>query len=164
MGNRNSKGRAPEAKDGIGPIAGSKSMTRPGSIASEMPQTLRIRLLGGFSVSVGSRNISQDEWRSKKAAALVKLLALAPGHRTGAVDGSGASDDRPLVVLTSREREVATLVARGLTNRQVATELGISERTAGNHVARILRKLALRSRAQIASWVNERQLRTPHQN
>ena len=56
-------------------------MTRPGSIASEIPQTLRIRLLGGFSVSVGSKNISQDEWRSKKAAALVKLLALAPGHR-----------------------------------------------------------------------------------
>jgi DNA-binding CsgD family transcriptional regulator len=58
--------------------------------------------------------------------------------------------------LTPREREVVVLVARGLTNRQVSIELSISERTAGNHVAKILRKLGLRSRAQIASWVSER--------
>jgi DNA-binding SARP family transcriptional activator len=38
-------------------------------------------LLGGFRVSVGSRTITQDAWRLRKAAALVKLLALAPGHR-----------------------------------------------------------------------------------
>ena len=55
--------------------------------------------------------------------------------QAGAVDGSGASDDQPLVVLTSREREVATLVARGLSNRQVSQELSISGRTAANHVA-----------------------------
>jgi DNA-binding SARP family transcriptional activator len=38
-------------------------------------------LLGGFRVSVGSRTITKDAWRLRKAAALVKLLALAPGHR-----------------------------------------------------------------------------------
>jgi DNA-binding CsgD family transcriptional regulator len=53
--------------------------------------------------------------------------------------------------LTAREREVAALASRGLTNRQVARELSISERTAGNHVAKILRKLGLSSRAQIAA-------------
>jgi non-specific serine/threonine protein kinase len=53
--------------------------------------------------------------------------------------------------LTYREREVALLVVRGLTNRQISEELSISERTAGNHVAKILRKLGLRSRAQIAA-------------
>jgi DNA-binding SARP family transcriptional activator/DNA-binding CsgD family transcriptional regulator len=52
--------------------------------------------------------------------------------------------------LTRREQEVAHLVIRGLTNRQIAAELSISERTAGNHVAKVLRKLGLRSRAQIA--------------
>jgi predicted ATPase/DNA-binding SARP family transcriptional activator/DNA-binding CsgD family transcriptional regulator len=61
----------------------------------------------------------------------------------------------PVVELTPRENEIATLVARGLTNRQISTELSISERTAGNHVAKILKKLGLRSRAQIASWVSE---------
>src|SRR5829696_9204402 len=58
--------------------------------------------------------------------------------------------------LTRREREVALLVARGLTNRQIASELSVSTKTANNHVARILRKLGLRSRAQIAVWVTER--------
>ena len=58
-------------------------------------------------------------------------------------------------VLTPREREVAEEVAKGLTNRQVATELGISERTVHAHVRRILRKLSLGSRAQIAAWVIE---------
>jgi predicted ATPase/DNA-binding CsgD family transcriptional regulator len=58
--------------------------------------------------------------------------------------------------LTRREREVALLVARGLTNRQIASELSVSRSTANNHVARILHKLGLRSRAQIAAWVTER--------
>ena len=57
----------------------------------------------------------------------------------------------PIVELTPRENEIAALVARGLTNRQISTGLSISERTAGNHVAKILRKLGLRSRAQIAA-------------
>jgi non-specific serine/threonine protein kinase len=64
--------------------------------------------------------------------------------------------------LTHREREVAVLVARGLTNRQVSSRLSISERTAGNHVARILRKLGLRSRAQIATWASEHRLLSSH--
>jgi non-specific serine/threonine protein kinase len=62
--------------------------------------------------------------------------------------------------LTRREREVALLVARGLTNRQISTRLSISERTAGNHVGRILGKLGLRSRSQIATWATERHLLT----
>jgi predicted ATPase/DNA-binding SARP family transcriptional activator/DNA-binding CsgD family transcriptional regulator len=62
----------------------------------------------------------------------------------------------PAVELTRREQEVAALVARGLTNRQISAELGISERTAANHVARILRRLGLHSRTQIATWATER--------
>jgi DNA-binding CsgD family transcriptional regulator len=69
--------------------------------------------------------------------------------------------DEPLNELTHREQEVALLVARGLTNRQVSAELSISERTAGNHVGGILRKLGLRSRVQIASWATERRLLAP---
>jgi predicted ATPase/DNA-binding SARP family transcriptional activator/DNA-binding CsgD family transcriptional regulator len=44
-------------------------------------EAVRIWLLGGFRVSVGSRAIPQEEWRLRKAATLVKVLALAPGHR-----------------------------------------------------------------------------------
>ena len=59
---------------------------------------------------------------------------------------------RPSHSLTRREREIAALVARGLTNRQISTELTISERTVDNHVANILKKLGLHSRAQVAAY------------
>jgi predicted ATPase/DNA-binding SARP family transcriptional activator/DNA-binding CsgD family transcriptional regulator len=52
-----------------------------GSPAGGTPEAIRIKLLGGFSVSVGDRTVWKDAWRSRKAASLVKLLALAPGHR-----------------------------------------------------------------------------------
>ena len=55
--------------------------------------------------------------------------------------------------LTKRERQVAELVARGLTDRQIATALLISVRTAEGHVEHILTKLGFTSRAQIAAWV-----------
>jgi DNA-binding CsgD family transcriptional regulator/tetratricopeptide (TPR) repeat protein len=55
--------------------------------------------------------------------------------------------------LTTREREVAMLVARGLTNRQIATQLVIAEETAAVHIKHILNTLGFASRAQIAAWV-----------
>ena len=58
-------------------------------------------------------------------------------------------------MLTRREREVAMLVARGLTNRQIADALTIAEGTAGVHVDHILSKLGFRSRAQVAAWAVE---------
>jgi DNA-binding CsgD family transcriptional regulator len=56
-------------------------------------------------------------------------------------------------ILSAREGEVARLVAEGLTNREIAQALFISERTAQNHVQHILTKLDFTSRAQIAAWV-----------
>jgi pimeloyl-ACP methyl ester carboxylesterase/DNA-binding CsgD family transcriptional regulator len=57
--------------------------------------------------------------------------------------------------LTRREREVATLIALGLTNRQIAEDLVIAEATAERHVANILNKLGCHSRAQVAAWAVE---------
>jgi len=56
------------------------------------------------------------------------------------------------VGLTEREREVATLIARGKSNGEIASELVLSKRTVEKHVANILSKLALTSRAQIMRW------------
>jgi len=61
--------------------------------------------------------------------------------------------------LTSRELEVAELVAEGLTNQAIARRLSIAPRTAEAHVENIRRKLQVRSRAQIAAWVTEHRLR-----
>ena len=58
--------------------------------------------------------------------------------------------------LTAREREVVGLVARGLTNRQIAEALVVSERTAEWHVANTLSKLGLSTRAQLAVWAAQR--------
>jgi DNA-binding SARP family transcriptional activator len=54
---------------------------RQTSPQSGEPEAVRVWLLGGFGVSVGSRGIEASRWRVKKAATLVKLLAIAPGHR-----------------------------------------------------------------------------------
>jgi non-specific serine/threonine protein kinase len=62
-------------------------------------------------------------------------------------------------VLTKREGQVASLVARGLTNKEIAAKLVISERTAEGHVENILTKLAYTSRTQIAAWVADQQQR-----
>jgi predicted ATPase/DNA-binding SARP family transcriptional activator/DNA-binding CsgD family transcriptional regulator len=69
-----------------------------------------------------------------------------------------ASVGEPLDALAPREWDVAHLIARGLTNRQIAKELVISEHTVATHVSRILRKLELHSRAQLAASVVEQQL------
>ena len=56
-------------------------MTQPEVPTSQRPEAVRVWLLGGFRVSVGSRTIEDSQWRLRKTAALVKLLALAAGHR-----------------------------------------------------------------------------------
>jgi DNA-binding CsgD family transcriptional regulator/tetratricopeptide (TPR) repeat protein len=58
--------------------------------------------------------------------------------------------------LSPREREIADLVARGLTNREIAACLHIAHRTAENHVQHILTKLGFRTRSQVAAWAATR--------
>jgi DNA-binding NarL/FixJ family response regulator len=60
--------------------------------------------------------------------------------------------------LTAREREVARLIAHGLSNRALADVLVVSERTIAKHVENILSKLHFTSRAQIAAWAVEKGL------
>ncbi|MBW3650460.1 MAG: AAA family ATPase [Actinobacteria bacterium] len=62
--------------------------------------------------------------------------------------------------LTRREWDVAVLVGEGLTNREIAARLFLSERTAQNHVQHILTKLGLANRSQIAAWVAHREMST----
>lgn len=70
-------------------------------------------------------------------------------------EAAGGRNDQPRVAseLTAREREVASLVASGRSNRAIADHLVVSERTVESHVSNILSKLEFSSRAQIAAWV-----------
>jgi DNA-binding NarL/FixJ family response regulator len=85
------------------------------------------------------------------AGAAAERLGMAPLRRrcaklTEALGGTAGP-------LTKREQEIAELVSRGLTSRQIAAAAHITERTAENHVQHILGKLGFSSRAQIAAWV-----------
>jgi len=66
------------------------------------------------------------------------------------------SAGEPPAFLTRREREVAFLVAQGFSNRQIASELVVSERTVDHHVSNILKKLNLSSREQVAYRLDDR--------
>ncbi|PXY22161.1 response regulator [Prauserella muralis] len=87
-------------------------------------------------------------------AAAVRAAARGEVHLDPAVAGRLArqlsSPASGLAALTTRERSILVLVAEGMSNRQIAGELGISERTARTHVSHVLAKLGLSSRTQAA--------------
>ncbi len=80
------------------------------------------------------------------------------------LDGDGsrrpASDASALAMLTARERDILSILARGLTNAEIATERGISEHTVKRHVANILDKLDLANRAAAAAFAARQQPET----
>lgn len=84
--------------------------------------------------------------------AIRNMTSLAAG--TGQIQGEE---------LTEREREVLTLVARGYTNKQIAGELCLSEKTARNHVSHILEKLGLSRRSEAAAYAVEHKLVRPRE-
>ena len=79
-----------------------------------------------------------------------------PPIRARAKDLLDWIDTASTVALTRRELQVADLVAQGMTNREIASLLFLSERTAQNHVQHILDKLDLPNRGQIAVWARDR--------
>ncbi|MFE3105238.1 protein kinase [Nocardia tengchongensis] len=114
------------------------------------------------------RNLSvHHEDCERQARSALGRRAFETAFREGAsLDLDAATDyalgDHPRTVaagpsdLTRREREVAGLVADGLTNKAIAARLHIAQRTADGHLEHILTKLGFTRRAQIAAWVAER--------
>ncbi|HET9458057.1 MAG TPA: response regulator transcription factor [Candidatus Limnocylindrales bacterium] len=98
-------------------------------------------------VAAAIRAAHNDEVHLDPAAARI----LAKGMRTR----STAPAVEPL---TERELEVLALVGRGRSNKEIASDLGITERTARTHVSNILGKLGLASRTQAALYAVERRL------
>lgn len=88
-----------------------------------------------------------------RAEALGSLPLLRRVDELFAVARSRGAEEEPWRPLTTREFEVARLVADGLTNGAIGEALGLSPRTVGAHVEHILAKLAFTRRAEIAAWV-----------
>jgi DNA-binding CsgD family transcriptional regulator/tetratricopeptide (TPR) repeat protein len=76
----------------------------------------------------------------------------------------GQAAKREFGGLTKRERQVATVVAQGLSNQEIADELVVSIKTVEAHVSRILSKLGFSSRAQIAAWAVDKGLASAPQD
>jgi non-specific serine/threonine protein kinase len=91
-----------------------------------------------------------------RALGIEEALALA---REGATSADAKAETRGQR-LTAREREVAALLAEGLSNRRIAEQLVITERTVAAHVEHILNKLSFASRHQVAVWAVEHDLST----
>ncbi|GAB2612311.1 response regulator transcription factor [Streptomyces capparidis] len=89
-------------------------------------------------------------------ARLIARVLRLPDEAPAAVSAPGR-----LEVLSARERQVLALVARGLTNAEVAEALSLSPLTAKTHVSRIMAKLAARDRAQLVIAAYESGLVTP---
>jgi DNA-binding NarL/FixJ family response regulator len=98
-------------------------------------------------VAAAIRAAHNDEVHLDPAAARI----LAKGMRT-------RSTEPATEPLTERELEVLALVGRGRSNKEIASDLGITERTARTHVSNILGKLGLASRTQAALYAVERKL------
>jgi DNA-binding NarL/FixJ family response regulator len=98
-------------------------------------------------VATAIRAAYNDEVHLDPAAA--RILAKGMRHRV---------EESPIEPLTERELEVLSLVGHGRSNKEIATDLGITERTARTHVSNILGKLDLQSRTQAALYAVERKL------
>jgi predicted ATPase/DNA-binding CsgD family transcriptional regulator len=97
-----------------------------------------------------------EHWTAGYGLSLEHAVELALSAVTSDASLAATHSAARPVDVTRREMEVAALVARGLTNREIAEKLVVSERTAEWHVARILTRLGLKTRAQIAAWVARR--------
>jgi predicted ATPase/DNA-binding CsgD family transcriptional regulator len=93
----------------------------------------------------------EAEIQAGRRLSRMAALRLALGESDQAA--VAASDGAESAALGKRELEVARLVADGLSNKQIAARLFISDRTAATHVGNILNKLGFNSRAQVATWV-----------
>ena len=94
-----------------------------------------------------SKGRGEAAWKEGQAMTTAEALEYAFG---GEMPAEEAPTDDGL--LSRREREVVTMVASGMTNKEIAQRLFIAERTAEGHVERIRNKLGVRSRTEVATW------------
>jgi non-specific serine/threonine protein kinase len=96
-----------------------------------------------------SPNAAEAAWQQGAAMNIHEAVDYALGAMPAAIRANGSP-------LTGRERQVALLVAEGMTNPEIAKRLRMAGRTADAHVEHIRNKLGLRTRSQIAVWAHER--------
>jgi DNA-binding NarL/FixJ family response regulator len=97
-------------------------------------------------------------WKTGRDMPIEQALDLAVAATEAPTTRSSGPPERSaqqVAGLSPREREVAALLAHGLSNRQIAEQLVITERTVAAHIEHILNKLGFASRHQVGAWADE---------
>ena len=145
-------GDAAEALDAFTESAAGFNRPRQSLLARTLPRLRRVELLARNNPDAAQRELAtvMSMWRAVDAKwYLGRLREWSSDLGLRGWTGGLRRGRRP----TGRELEVARLVALGLTNKEIGVQLGIAERTAETHVQRIVTKLDLRSRSQLAAWM-----------
>jgi non-specific serine/threonine protein kinase len=147
-------------------MLGAAAALRDAIGASPQPAdvAMRARTIAAVQASLGDERFAalwlEGQAMSADEAIAHALASDGPSSLPTGESGTPTVDPRR-AGLTPREREVAALVAEGLSNRQIGEALVITEGTANVHVKHILNKLGFTSRAQVAAWVVQEQLSAP---
>ena len=112
-----------------------------------MPEQIELPRCGSDAV----HRLSRRRWIGGRGLSRGAALAFVQ-DRACAFPSAAVAAATTTLALTRRERETAALVARGLSTRQIADALVITQRTAEKHIDNIRVKLGVSSRAQIAVW------------
>ncbi|MGW5878915.1 ATP-binding protein [Nocardiopsis terrae] len=107
-------------------------------------ETVRLRSAVERRVGAGRATEAWNAWRSLPLEQVRDRALAFPRPPESRASGPGS--------LTPREREIATLAGQGLSNREIAELLTISQATAARHIANIFRKLSISSRTQLTGW------------
>ncbi len=118
--------------------------------ALDRPSAETVRLRSAVERRVGSGRATEawNAWRSLPLEQVRDRALAFPRPPSSRLTGPDS--------LTPREREIAVLAERGLSNREIAERLTISQATAARHIANIFRKLSISSRTQLTGWASPR--------
>jgi two-component system response regulator DevR len=144
-------------------------------IRSELPET-RVVMLTSYpdedavlaAIVAGASGYLLKQVRARDLVAALETVAAGGSLLDPAVTGKVlermrriATDDDELAALTKQERKILTLVAEGKTNKEIAADVFLSDKTVKNYVSSILAKLNLERRAQAAAYVARMQGHAP---
>ncbi|KAB8196707.1 response regulator [Nonomuraea phyllanthi] len=116
---------------------------------------LRAGARGFLLKDAGPDLLSQAVRAAANGDALIAPSVTARLLETFAFTGRATPVEQPVEALTVREEEILIAVARGWTNSEIADELNISLSTVKSHIARLMTKLGVRNRVEIAIWAYE---------
>ena len=146
-------------------------ITAIGRIKAELPETEIVTMTSFIeeekvtsALEAGASGYVLKDAEAEEVAQAIRAAYNGEVHLDPAVSRLLAQrmrarkDAEPVEPLTTREKEVLAQLARGAANKEIAYELGITERTARTHVSNILGKLGLASRTQAALYAVENKL------